>query len=136
MTAQQLREKAQVTHIVADEKLENLRNMLDETKRLRQIMRAKNSDQAISNYANARDGLFESISIDDLDGLVSELARTRIAIEAAQRDAERYRWLRETNNPVEKTILVRYYGDVYVKAIDELDAAIDAALNPAREDVK
>lgn len=56
--------------------------------------------------------------------LIEDRARLQSALAEAQRDAERYRWLRDPDN---STLDVVHFG-AGITAGDELDAICDAAL--------
>ncbi len=56
----------------------------------------------------------------DYDALAKRCARLTVELEAARKDAERYRWLRIGDNP-QVDLMDKHYGV-------ELDEAIDAAI--------
>jgi hypothetical protein len=56
--------------------------------------------------------------------LAAELAACRARLAEAERDAERYRWLRDGRD---YEVICEQPGNLYLKMPRELDAAIDAA---------
>ena len=67
-----------------------------------------------------------------IDDLTAELAAKTAEVERLRKDAERYRWLRHGDN--DELVLVTYERHTemtppcYLPRIEELDAAIDAAI--------
>jgi hypothetical protein len=83
-----------------------------------------------SDEAYGKHGLSEPV-----EWLRSTLKNLLDAYEASARDAERYRWIRNTmDGSVEASILERDLGDVFVRANDDLDQAIDAVRHATQGD--
>lgn len=75
---------------------------------------------------------------------VAELERLSSDLEAASKDAQRYRWLREQPNDMTapRIDVVRWteadeaYNEGEGLRMEALDASIDAAMNPTKENKK
>ena len=74
--------------------------------------------QALIDALNGDDSLFSNVRNGDVRALLADL-------ESAEKDAERYRWLRDTNNAEGLRI---FNAPAACQDAEWLDAAIDAAL--------